>query len=90
MCLTNHPENRIPFEKPAMYNELEYELLLRNYEAGEKGFPWINSDMPNRKTDTNNRLGFPPILSVRITIIPKHHTLNGRPLQNGTATTRKG
>ena len=58
MCLTNHPENRIPFEKPASYNELEYELLLRNYEAGEKGFPWINSDMPNRKTDTNNRLGF--------------------------------
>ena len=58
MCLTNHPENRIPFAKPASYNELEYELLLRNYEAGEKGFPWINSDMPNRKTDTNNRLGF--------------------------------
>ncbi len=58
MCLTNHPENRIPFEKPANYNELEYELLLRNYEAGEKGFPWINSDMPNRKTDTNNRTGF--------------------------------
>jgi len=58
MCLTDHPENRIPFEKPAGYNELDYELLLRNYEAGEKGFPWINSDMPNRKTDTNNRLGF--------------------------------
>jgi hypothetical protein len=58
MCLTNHPENRIAFEKPENYNELEYELLLRNYEAGEKGFPWINSDMPNRKTDTNNRLGF--------------------------------
>jgi hypothetical protein len=58
MCLTNHPENRIPFEKPANYNEQEYELLLRNYEAGEKGFPWINSDMPNRKTDTNNRTGF--------------------------------
>ncbi|HLO79503.1 MAG TPA: FAD-dependent oxidoreductase [Chitinophagaceae bacterium] len=58
LCLTNHPDNRIPFEKPASYNELDYELLLRNYEAGEKGFPWINSDMPNRKTDTNNRLGF--------------------------------
>lgn len=58
MCLTDHTENRIPFEKPANYDELEYELLLRNYEAGEKGFPWINSDMPNRKTDTNNRLGF--------------------------------
>lgn len=58
MCLTDHPENRIPFEKPAGYNEREYELLLRNYEAGEKGFPWINSAMPNRKTDTNNRTGF--------------------------------
>ena len=58
MCLTDHPENRIPFEKPPGYNELDYELLLRNYEAGEKGFPWINSKMPNRKTDTNNRTGF--------------------------------
>lgn len=58
MCLTDHPENRIPFEKPEHYNELDYELLLRNYEAGEDGFPWINSKMPNRKTDTNNRTGF--------------------------------
>lgn len=58
MCLTDHPDNRIPFEKPAGYNELDYELLLRNYEAGETGFPWINSQMPNRKTDTNNRTGF--------------------------------
>ncbi len=58
MCLTDHPENRIPFEKPKDYDEKNYELLLRNYEAGEKGFPWINSKMPNRKTDTNNRTGF--------------------------------
>ncbi|MGV8095762.1 MAG: FAD-dependent oxidoreductase [Mangrovibacterium sp.] len=58
MCLTDHPETRIPFAKPEGYRELDYELLLRNYEAGEKGFPWINSTMPNRKTDTNNRLGF--------------------------------
>ncbi len=58
MCLTDHPENRIPFEKPENYNELDYELLLRNYEAGEDGFPWINSKMPNSKTDTNNRTGF--------------------------------
>lgn len=58
MCLTDHPDNRIPFSKPEGYNELEYELLFRNYEAGETGFPWINSSMPNRKTDTNNRLGF--------------------------------
>lgn len=58
MCLTDHPENRIPFAKPEGYQELNYELLLRNYEAGENAVPWINSSMPNRKTDTNNRLGF--------------------------------
>jgi hypothetical protein len=58
MCLTDHPDNSIPFEKPDNYNELDYELLLRNYEAGETQIPWINSSMPNRKTDTNNRDGF--------------------------------
>jgi hypothetical protein len=58
MCLTDHPDNRIPFEKPENYNELDYELLFRNYEAGEIEIPWINSRMPNRKTDTNNRDGF--------------------------------
>jgi len=58
MCLTDHPDNRIPFHKPASYDPLWYELLLRNFEAGESGMPWINSGMPNRKTDTNNRTGF--------------------------------
>jgi len=57
MCLTDHPDNRIPFEKSADHDPLQYELLLRNFEAGEAGFPWINSSMPNRKTDTNNRTG---------------------------------
>ena len=56
MCLTDHPENRIPFHKPEGYDELWYELLLRNIEAGESNM-WINSAMPNRKTDTNNRTG---------------------------------
>lgn len=58
MCLTDHPDNRIPFEKPDDYDPHWYELMLRNFEAGEAGVPWINSAMPNRKTDTNNRLGF--------------------------------
>ena len=63
MCLTDDPRNRIPFKKPAGYRELDYELLLRNLEAGpldsrHNGMPWINSPMPNRKTDTNNRTGF--------------------------------
>ena len=69
MTLTNLPENRIPFKKPDGYNELEYELLFRNYEAakgdirnmydyGDPLVPWINSAMPNRKTDINNQKGF--------------------------------
>lgn len=58
MCLTDVDENRIPFEKPEGYDELWYELMFRNFEAGERGMPWINSLMPNRKTDTNNRAGF--------------------------------
>ena len=58
MCLTDHPDNRIPFKKPSGYDEMWFELLLRNYEAGETRVPWINSSMPNRKTDTNNRQGF--------------------------------
>ena len=60
MCLTDKPENRIPFVKPAGYDERDYELLFRNYECGAEahGMPWLNSAMPNRKTDTNNRKGF--------------------------------
>ena len=69
MTLTDHPGNRIPFQKPADYKELDYELLFRNYEAregavdkmysyGDPLVPWINTAMPNRKTDTNNQKGF--------------------------------
>ncbi|BAR48125.1 FAD-dependent oxidoreductase [Tannerella forsythia] len=62
MTLTDHPENKIPFQKPDNYNELNYELLFRNFEVGGGSevnrIPWINSPMPNRKTDTNNRRGF--------------------------------
>jgi len=69
MTLTDHPENRISFTRPENYNELDYELLFRNYEAadgplekmyhyGDPLIPWINTPMPNRKTDTNNQKGF--------------------------------
>ena len=58
MCLTDHPDNRIPFAKPENYNELNYELLFRNYESGYNRIPWIHSSMPNRKSDSNNRDGF--------------------------------
>lgn len=58
MCVTDAPTNRVAFEKPAGYKPLDYELLLRNFEAGEKRIPWSPTAMPNRKTDTNNNFGF--------------------------------
>ena len=58
LCLTDVPENRVPIPKPADYNELRYELLLRYYEAGFNEIPWIKTMMPNRKTDINNRNAF--------------------------------
>ena len=71
MCLTDDPENRIAFSRPANYDERQYELLFRHFAANPKFYafdlthpghdwrlPWINSKMPNRKTDTNNRDGF--------------------------------
>lgn len=54
LCLTDHPDNRIPFECPEGYVEADFELLFRNFERGACYLPWINSPMPNRKTDTNN------------------------------------
>ncbi|MBC7365373.1 MAG: FAD-dependent oxidoreductase [Undibacterium sp.] len=58
LCLTDFPENRIPFTRPADYDERTYEVLLRNFEAGLKILPLHNAGMPNRKTDTNNNTGF--------------------------------
>ena len=54
MCMSNAPANRTPFAKPAGYDEARYELLLRNFEAGDLRFPLNPLMMPNRKTDTNN------------------------------------
>ncbi|MGV8135729.1 MAG: FAD-dependent oxidoreductase [Mangrovibacterium sp.] len=58
MCLTDCSDNKIAFEKPEGYREIDYELLFRNFEAGFLRLPWINSSMPNRKTDTNNQSAF--------------------------------
>jgi hypothetical protein len=58
MCMTDHPENKIEWRKPDGYKEQWYELLLRNFEAGEKRVPLSIGLMPNRKTDTNNNFGF--------------------------------
>lgn len=54
MCMSNVPENMLPFPKPDDYDEQRYELLLRNFEAGDLRFPMKPDMMPNGKTDTNN------------------------------------
>ncbi|MEM9830261.1 MAG: FAD-dependent oxidoreductase [Bacteroidota bacterium] len=54
MCLSNHPDNRVPFPKPANYDASRYELLARVYEKGWDGTFNKFDPIPNRKTDTNN------------------------------------
>ena len=54
LCATDAPANRTPWPKPAEYDERLYELLFRNFEAGDLRKPWNPVMMPNRKTDSNN------------------------------------
>lgn len=54
MCTTDVAENRVAWPKPEGYDVKTYELLLRNFEAGDHRSPWNPVWMPNRKTDTNN------------------------------------
>jgi hypothetical protein len=53
-CATDHPENRIPFPKPANYDASQYELLVRVLDAGWRQTFHKFDLLPNRKTDTNN------------------------------------
>jgi hypothetical protein len=39
VCLTTDPKLRIAIEKPEGYREIDHELLLRNFEAGDQRFP---------------------------------------------------
>lgn len=64
MCLTQIPDNRVPVEKPAGYDEKQYEILFRFIEAGGMEGDFFNTSLggsfikpsliPNGKTDTNN------------------------------------
>jgi hypothetical protein len=58
MCMTDEPENRVPFPKPSDYDETQYELLFRHFEAGDMMLPLKIDMMVNRKTDTNNQGAF--------------------------------
>jgi hypothetical protein len=54
MCLTQVPENRAAFPKPAGYDPNEFELLLRVLAAGWREVFQKFDPVPNGKTDTNN------------------------------------
>jgi hypothetical protein len=54
LCITDVRENQIPFARPADYNPVDFELLLRNFEAGDLRLPLSIIMVPNRKTDVNN------------------------------------
>jgi len=58
VCLTDDPDNRVPFPKPEGYDPMRYELCLRNILAGWDTIWGSHLKMPNRKTDTNNHGGF--------------------------------
>jgi hypothetical protein len=54
MCLTDHPENRLQFIRPAGYKPEDYELLRRVFETGWRETFDKFDLIPNGKTDTNN------------------------------------
>ncbi|PQO38393.1 FAD-dependent oxidoreductase [Blastopirellula marina] len=58
MCMSRIPENSVPFPKPEGYDEAMFELLFRNYEAGDLRVPLHPGPAPNGKTDTNNNGAF--------------------------------
>jgi FAD dependent oxidoreductase len=58
LCLTNVPENRVPFPRPAAYDPLQYELLARYLDLGWREVFAKFDPIPNNKTDTNNHGAF--------------------------------
>ncbi len=54
MCLSNNPDNRIPFPRPEGYDSSRYELLARVFDSGWRETFRKYDPIPNRKTDTNN------------------------------------
>jgi hypothetical protein len=59
ICLSNDPENQVPFPKPPGYDTKQYEILRRYLALAGDNLKlndiMIVSPMPNGKTDINNR-----------------------------------
>ena len=56
LCLSGDSGNQRPFEKPPLYNEREYELLLRYLQAGfTEALSHLNGRIQGNKRDMNNK-----------------------------------
>lgn len=56
LCLSGDPGNQLPFEKPPLYDEREYELLVRYMQAGfTEALSHLNGRLQNNKKDMNNK-----------------------------------
>lgn len=56
VCLTTDPALRVSIEKPEDYKEIDHELLLRNFEAGDMRMPALIEPLEGKgsKVDWNN------------------------------------
>ena len=56
LCLTTDPDLRVPIENPDGYREIDHELLLRNFEAGDSRLPALVDRLAGSKSkvDWNN------------------------------------
>lgn len=54
LCMSDHPDNRLPFPKPEHYQPSDYELVARVLDTGWSNWFAKYDRIPNRKTDTNN------------------------------------
>ncbi len=58
LCLTQDPDNFVPFVKPGNYNEKRYEILLQTIQRSQQERTLSNivsiAVLPERKTDFNN------------------------------------
>jgi len=54
LCLTQHPDNKVPITKPEGYDSTQYELLVRVMATGWDEFFEKYDAIPNMKTDVNN------------------------------------
>jgi len=54
LCLTKHPDNKVPITKPEGYDSTQYELLARLSATRWNEFFGKYDPIPNFKTDVNN------------------------------------